>query len=387
MEFDYVLVGGGLQSGLIALALLDRRPALRLAIVERGPRVGGNHTWCFHEDDVPDGARRFVEPLVVHRWSGYDVVFPSSHRRLGATYSAVTSERFAAALEGRLAAAPAAHLLTGAEAVAIEAHEVRLADGRVLSAQVVVDARGPDHGAEAGHEPRCGYQKFVGLEVRLARPHDRERPLLMDATVPQDDGYRFVYTLPLAPDRLLIEDTRFSDSPLLDREALHDEVLAYAARQGWEVTGTIREEHGVLPLPWDGDVPSPTEGPLRAGYRGGFFHPVSGYSFPIAVRLALLVAASAPEALFGPTLAAFVAEHRRQRAFAHRLNWMLFKWFAPKDRYNVLERFYTHPEPLIRRFYALELTALDRARMLVGRPPRGLDWRAALAGPEVPRRW
>jgi lycopene beta-cyclase len=60
----------------------------------------------------------------------------------------------------------------------------------------------------------------------------------------------------------------------------------------------------------------------------------------------------------------------------------LFRWFAPEHRYHVLERFYRLPEPTIRRFYALELTALDRARILVGRPPRGLSWRAALgAGP------
>ena len=38
------------------------------------------------------------------------------------------------------------------------------------------------------------------------------------------------------------------------------------------------------------------------------------------------------------------------------------------------------PESLVRRFYALELTALDRARILVGRPPRGMSLRAAVFG-------
>jgi hypothetical protein len=38
------------------------------------------------------------------------------------------------------------------------------------------------------------------------------------------------------------------------------------------------------------------------------------------------------------------------------------------------------PEVSIRRFYALELTAWDRARILVGRPPRGLSLSAMFGG-------
>ena len=48
---------------------------------------------------------------------------------------------------------------------------------------------------------RAGYQKFVGLEIRTPQPHGMVRPLLMDARVAQIDGFRFVYVLPLAPDR------------------------------------------------------------------------------------------------------------------------------------------------------------------------------------------
>lgn len=38
MKFDFVLVGGGLQSALIALALRAQRPSLRLAIVEKAEK-------------------------------------------------------------------------------------------------------------------------------------------------------------------------------------------------------------------------------------------------------------------------------------------------------------------------------------------------------------
>jgi len=47
---------------------------------------------------------------------------------------------------------------------------------------------------------------------------------------------------------------------------------------------------------------------------------------------------------------------------------------------HVFERFYGLPDALVHRFYALELTAFDRARILVGRPPRGFSFAHALSG-------
>ena len=57
---------------------------------------------------------------------------------------------------------------------------------------------------------------------------------------------------------------------------------------------------------------------------------------------------------------------------------MMFGWYPDDQRWHVLERFYRLPEATIRRFYALELTAMDRARIVIGRPPRGLSLRRAL---------
>ena len=50
-DFDYVLVGGGLQSGLLALAIRHHHPDARVALIERERQIGGNHTWSFHLGD------------------------------------------------------------------------------------------------------------------------------------------------------------------------------------------------------------------------------------------------------------------------------------------------------------------------------------------------
>ncbi|MBE7448295.1 MAG: lycopene beta-cyclase CrtY [Kofleriaceae bacterium] len=375
---DLALVGGGLQNGLVALATLAARPDARIAIFERGPALGGNHTWCFHDGDLPDDARPWLEPLVARRWAGYEVRFAPYRRALASGYACITSARFDEVVRATLAAAPHARVHTGVDVVAIAPGKVTVRAGgdgaplHTVAATTVVDARGPGKAAVTG-----GWQKFVGQELELEAPHGLTDPVLMDATVPQVDGFRFVYVLPLGPDRLLVEDTCFSEDPALDAPRLRQQLAAYVAAQGWRVRTQLREEDGVLPLPWQTEVVPPRPGLVTAGYQGGWFHPVTGYSFPVALRVATTIAhAVARGDDPAAAVAATVPAHQAQLRFALRLVWMMFRWFPPASRAGVLEHFYRLPEDTVRRFYALALTGRDQARMFLGRPPRGLSWRA-----------
>src|ERR1700750_3136058 len=110
--FDLVLVGGGLQNGLIALKTLHTHPGARIALVEAEARLGGNHTWCVHAGDVPPGARAWFEPLIVQLFSGYDVAFPNFQRSLESSYSVISSARFDSVLQACFAAHPHCALFT-----------------------------------------------------------------------------------------------------------------------------------------------------------------------------------------------------------------------------------------------------------------------------------
>jgi lycopene beta-cyclase len=59
----------------------------------------------------------------------------------------------------------------------------------------------------------------------------------------------------------------------------------------------------------------------------------------------------------------------QERSFYRMLNRMLFLAAEPDRRYEVLQRFYELPEPLIERFYRAASTYADKARILIGRPP------------------
>jgi len=102
---------------------------------------------------------------------------------------------------------------------------------------------------------------------------------------------------------------------------------------------------------------------------------VTGYSFPIAVRLALAIAASDLTDLARSPAAELTAALRRRLPFLYTLTRTMFERFLPAKRYAVLEHFYRLPEPLIARFYAAELSRFDQLRMFVGMPPRGMSLR------------
>src|SRR5687768_4671369 len=91
---DYVLVGGGLQNGLIALALMRYRPSATFALVERAPQLGNNHLWSFHAGDLGPRMSEVVAEVIARRWPRYAVAFPNLTRELGEPYACISSAHF-----------------------------------------------------------------------------------------------------------------------------------------------------------------------------------------------------------------------------------------------------------------------------------------------------
>jgi lycopene beta-cyclase len=379
-QTDIAILGGGLAGGLIALALAERRPELDVTLIEQDETLGGKHVWSFFGPDVPSTDRWLLENLVVKGWKGYDVAFPSHDRALATTYYSVTSERLDYELRQTL---PPRNILNGQRVVESGPREVRCADGSRIAAGAVIDARG----MRLSGELSGGWQKFVGRTIETRKPHGLEQPMVMDATVEQVDGFRFVYCLPFSPTTLLVEDTCYSDSSTLDRAAVRKRIGEYCRARGWSVKRVAGEEHGVLPVVAGGDFAAfwraTGSGGAKAGTRAALFHPLTGYSLPHAVRFATALAAQRD--LSAEALARFSEDRARAEwtrgAFARKLAAMLFGAAAPSERYRVLERFYGLDRRLIERFYAGRPTLGDKLRILAGRPPvpvgRAL---AALAG-------
>lgn len=378
---DVAIVGGGLAGGLIALALRRKHPTLDIRLIEGGRSIGGNHLWSFFASDVAPADRWLVAPLISYGWTSYDVHFPAHARTLKAAYYSIESERFDQVVR---AAMPEGSVMMRRKVLGASARAVVLADGDRIEAGGVIDCRGPGDLSKLD----LGWQKFVGRELALAEPHALRRPVIMDATVAQIDGYRFMYALPFAATRLFLEDTYYSDTPEVDVAACTKRIDAWASARGIAVEGVTREEAGALPIAMGGDFEeywkSGGNRVAKAGMRAGLFQPVTGYSLPDAVRLAALIGNTRD--LSGAALHDLTYGHARkawrQRGFYRMLSAMLFRAAEPAERYRVLERFYRLDAGLVARFYGGQSSLFDRARVLAGKPPvpvkRAL---AAIRGP------
>jgi len=365
IDLDFLFVGGGLANSLAAYRLAARRPGVRFLVLERGATLGGNHTWSFHDGDLTREERAWVEPLVSRRWPRHEVRFPRYRRVIAGGYQSVESADFHERIHKELRE----RVRFGAEVSQLDAQSVTVASGERYTAAAVVDGRG----FVASHALGLGYQKFLGQVVEFDRPIDLANPILMDATVDQTDGFRFMYVLPFTQRTALIEDTYYSDSPEIDAPALRGEILRYAERAGWSVTAVRREETGILPVVLSGDMRefwNDTEAIARIGLRAALFHPTTGYSFPSAVRTADLLAQAETVPADAYRLLREQSEKGWRLGRLYRgLNRMLYLAAQPERRFRVLQRFYTLPESLIERFYAARLTPRDGVRILAGMPP------------------
>jgi lycopene beta-cyclase len=360
-SYDVVFAGLGLANALAAVRIRTLHPHLRIAGFDACVDVGVGRTWSFFASDVTPAQLDWLRPLLRHQWPAYEVRFPGFRRVVHTPLCILSGPALGAALSGIAHAAELREVLPD---------RVVLADGASVQAGAVLDGRG----ARPTAALRCGWQKFLGQEVRLSAPHGLKHPVLMDACVEQIDGFRFMYLLPYGPDRLLVEDTRYSDTRDLLPRTAHCEIADYVAAQGWVVEEVLAEEAGTLPVVLDGDIDAfwnEVGSAPPVGMRAGLFHPLTGYSLPTAVALAEAVSATLPAS--PETIRRMIEDQARTRwrrqSFYRLLSRLLFEAGEPEERWRIFRRFFGLRRPLIERFFAGRSTTLDRARVLVGKPP------------------
>lgn len=378
-RYDLVIVGGGLAGGLLALALHRHAPACNFLLIEHGKTFGGNHRWSWFASDLSKSGHGLLSAFAQIFWDeGYDIAFPDYSRTLPTAYCSLSSGDFH---NGLITHLPSERLMLETRVAGLDAGGVTLADGSRIAAKRVVDCRHFRPSARLAG----GWQVFLGQHFKCDKPHGITRPVIMDATVdqvaPHGNGgaYRFVYVLPLSDDEVFIEDTYYADQPKLDADMLRGRVAAYARRQGWQGE-VVAEETGVLPVISGGDFAAvqaeiAIPGVAIAGARGGFSHPLTSYTLPLAVDNALAIArllARQPE-VSGKALAAFcearARKHWRRMSYYRLLSRMLFEAAEPEERVVVFQHFYALSGGLVERFYAGQSTWPDRLRILYGKPP------------------
>ena len=355
-----LIAGGGLAACLAALALARFRPEVRFLIVEEGEMLGGEDYRLFADADLDDDGRDLLSPLISERWPGFYVAFPGLSRKLKAEQSGFG----AADLHAEMVAAlkPEQYRL-GTKVVAVREDALVLDGGETIKAEGAIDARGAANLSTL----ELLYEASFERDYRFAAPHKVDRPVLIDATVDQGGGLRFMRCIPLAEDRLLVADATISERAQPDAEA-GARLDAYVAARGWRAKEITAERSSTRPLPVGGDFAAFWRlGGARVaklGLRGGFVHPLTGRTIADAARTALLLADQRD--FSGAALHdLFAAEARKlwsRRDYLRSITAAIGR-AAPEERRGVAETLCRLDPGIITRLRADRLGMTDRMRI------------------------
>ena len=367
---DVLVLGGGLSGALVALRFQTVKPGLTVTLLEKKERLAGDHTWIFHESDLPPGAVDSLRPLISKTWERWTVQFPKMEKTVEGRIHMVRSSDLHSYVMEKIGSS----IHFGTEVERVTENSAELASGERYDAELVFDARG--FAAPPKNELN-GFNKYVSFDLQLAEPHGLSTPVLMDATCPQLDGFRFFTLLPQDDTTLTVQESYYSDSPVLNVDRLSRSIEAYCERKGWKIRAKTRQETCVLPMPLTSSylsVSQPGEA-IPIGARGGYFHATTTNSLPDAVKVAEFLAA-VPEPNSTKVREAF-ARFRRpwasRQKFFRLLNRFLFYASEPSLRYCVLQNLFEQPTDVVSRYTGGRTSWGDRLRILSGRPNLPFD--------------
>jgi len=269
-DVDIAIIGGGCAGLSLGHRLADRELSFR--IVEPRPVYSNDRTWSFWRTQP-----HMFEDIIEGSWPAWSVSGPNRTVRRQSTahpYQTLASNKFYDRVQERVTRSQNGHLSLGnaVSKVTTGARQTVLtcADGD-FSARHVIDTRPPRHAASYT-------QFFLGYEIATERAaFDTGTVHLMHFRQGYSAGVDFLYVLPFARDRALVEVTCFSPQrPELDtlRQWLETEI----AGLGIESYSLLRRETGALPMEVGFRTPA-QPGTVHIGIAGGAARPSTGYAF------------------------------------------------------------------------------------------------------------
>ncbi len=283
-HYDYIFTGAGCAALSLLLRLLAH-PQLQhksILLIDEQLKNQNDRTWCFWEKEAG-----FFEPIVHHRWqqlqftgnSGKQLFLTAPY-----TYKMIRGADF-------YAHAFAVVLQSKAVVCALQAQvqnicsnnqgaEVKVADV-CYTANYVFNSIPSFNLSSLAKQPKQLYplvQHFKGWVITTSQPaFDVSTAVFMDFDVPQNVGTAFVYLLPMANNKALVEYTFFNRQPLPPNA--YDTLLQqYLQNRGVNEYQIEETEIGVIPM--TNRVFAPANNNLiHLGTAGGQTKASSGFTF------------------------------------------------------------------------------------------------------------
>jgi lycopene cyclase-like protein len=303
-EPELWIVGAGPAALLLADACIERGVTVGLLAPDlRDPWPRNYGLW------LDDAEALEVERFLGRRWARSELRFAAGVRRLERGYALLDHRRLQLEQLARCEAA-GARLMPGRLAAVEhddEGVELRTQSGERLRGRLLVDASGHSSQWIAREQgPAPGHQVAWGELWQVEDPLELEAMTFMDwsstGLEERDEALppTFLYAMPLAADRLFVEETvltaRLERAPEHYFAALERRLHRRLDRMGVRRIGApIEIERCVIPM--GGPLPRADQRTLAFGGAAGMVHPATGYMLTNVLRRRARVAEAIAEQL------------------------------------------------------------------------------------------
>jgi lycopene beta-cyclase len=280
LTYDYIISGSG-AAGMSLLYRMLHLPFFKekkILVVDKEPKNTNDHTWCFWENKTG-----VFEEIVHHQWKNvqfYSNYFSGLLDLDPYSYKMIRSiDLYGFVMREAAKNSNVTFLYGHVTAVSTEGNTaVLLIDNKRHEAHYIFNSI-LFHKYKVPHGKHHLLQHFKGLVIETDVPVFNEAvATLMDFRVSQNHGTTFMYVLPVASNRALIEYTLFTSQLLQTHEytaALQEYIQQVLHIESYKV---IEEEFGIIPMTnihfekHQGKV-------INMGTAGGNTKPSTGYTF------------------------------------------------------------------------------------------------------------
>ena len=281
LSYDYIFLGTGAAGLSLLMRMIDsgKFADKKILLIDRDQKISNDRTWCFWEK-----GEGYFESLVYKAWDhlGFKSDNFSSRLETGNyrykmirgidfynyCFSKIHEQANIEIRHGKIGT----EYKEGKTSYYLDHNRLQVGNAVVFNS-IFLDQNLLKNG------PGSLIQHFQGWMIETASPvFDESDATLMDFRVHQNNGTTFVYVLPLAPNRALVEYTVFSRS-LLPAETYYKElenyIHVYLTTNKYKILET---EGGSIPM---SVINSPffENGVYNIGTAGGQTKASTGYTF------------------------------------------------------------------------------------------------------------
>jgi lycopene beta-cyclase len=288
---DYLFAGAGASATLVLMSM-EQRGLLQdknIVILDPDSKSTNDKTYCFW-NNPNEGIALECRHLISYQWENSSVNLNKSESLYPMRYFHISSCDLYSELQRIISTYSIKRIQSSV--LTTEAIEngikVKSGDGDIWQTNLVFDSRPPQYLSPQNNEAHL-LQSFIGFVI------DTEIPIpdvgcidLMDFGVEQQGWTQFIYVLPFAANKILVELTRFGRVPISQAEA--EPILnEYITKRFGNFT-ILDIEKGCIPMSTAAINVNQTPGIVPIGGRAGAVKPSTGYAFKNMFRHAEILA-------------------------------------------------------------------------------------------------